>query len=68
MLALAVAAIACQKEETVVPKLELSGPAQELTIPANGGAVNIEFTSNVEWSAAVKSANWCTVSPVSGFS
>ncbi len=68
LMAIAITAIACKKEEAVIPKLELKDPDVALTIPAEGGFATINFNVNVDWTAKLKETaiEWCTVSPASG--
>lgn len=65
-LAIAVAAVACKKEDTVTPEVNVLSDAASLVIEQEGGEVFIDFDSNVAWTAAVKDADWCTISPASG--
>ena len=62
LLMLAIGMIACQKEEI----LELSEPDQKLVLPAEGGSTSMRFTSSTNWTAEIKDADWCTVTPASG--
>ena len=67
MLAIAVAAIACNPEEQVTPEVTVNSDAAALVIEQEGGDVLIDFDANVEWTAAFKeAADWCTLSPASG--
>lgn len=66
-LAIAVAAIACEQEETVTPEVNVLSEAASLVIAQEGGDVLIDFEANVEWTAELKqAADWCTISPKSG--
>ena len=66
-LAIAVAAIACKKEEQVTPEVNVLSDAATLVIEQEGGEVLIDFDANVAWTAAFKeAADWCTLSPASG--
>ena len=68
-IAIAIAAIACNPEEQVVPEVTVHTDEATLVIPTEGGDVQIAFDANVEWTAALKeatAADWCTVTPSSG--
>lgn len=69
ILAVAVVLAACEsKEDPVVP--EITAPLTEYQIPVSGTEeedVFIEFTTNVDWTAAFKeSVDWASFSPQSG--
>ena len=64
----AIAAIACKKEEPVVPEIKVT--TTEFTLPLAGTedmSYKVEFNANVAWTAALKeAADWCTITPTSG--
>ena len=69
MMLLAIAAIACNPEEQIVPEVTVHTDEATLVIPTEGGDVQIAFDANVEWTASLKeatAADWCTISPSSG--
>lgn len=68
-IAIAIAAIACNPEEQIVPEVTVHTDEATLVIPTEGGDVQIAFDANVEWTASLKeatAADWCTISPSSG--
>lgn len=68
-IAIAIAAIACNPEEQIVPEVTVHTDEATLVIPTEGGDVQIAFDANVEWTAALKettAADWCTITPSSG--
>ena len=68
-MAIAIAAIACNPEEQIVPEVTVHTDEATLVIPTEGGDVQIAFDANVEWTAALKeatAADWCTVTPSTG--
>lgn len=64
----AIAAIACKKEEPIVPEIKVT--TTEFTLPLAGTedmSYKVEFNANVAWTAALKEASdWCTITPTSG--
>ena len=68
MVLVAIAAIACNKEEPVVPEIKVT--TTEFTLPLAGTedmSYKVEFNANVAWTAALKeAADWCTITPTSG--
>ena len=68
LLMVALAAMACQKEEPIAPSIELDETKVEYTIPSNGGEQVVEFNTNYAWTAKVKEAEceWLSLSPKSG--
>ena len=68
MVLVAIAAIACDKEEPVVPEIKVT--TTEFTLPLAGTedmSYKVEFNANVAWTAALKeAADWCTITPASG--
>ena len=68
MVLVAIAAIACKKEEPVVPEIKVT--TTEFTLPLAGTedmSYKVEFNANVAWTAALKeAADWCTITPSSG--
>ena len=68
MVLVAIAAIACDKEEPVVPEIKVT--TTEFTLPVAGTedmSYKVEFNANVAWTAALKeAADWCTITPTSG--
>lgn len=68
-IAIAIAAIACNPEEQIVPEVTVHTDEATLVIPTEGGDVQIAFDANVEWTAALKettAADWCTITPSAG--
>ena len=68
-MAIAIAAIACNPEEQIVPEVTVHTDEATLVIPTEGGDVQIAFDANVEWTAALKeatAADWCTITPSTG--
>ena len=68
-IAIAIAAIACNPEEQIVPEVTVHTDEATLVIPTEGGDVQIAFDANVEWTASLKeatAADWCTITPSSG--
>ena len=68
-MAIAIAAIACNPEEQIVPEVTVHTDEATLVIPTEGGDVQIAFDANVEWTASLKeatAADWCTITPSSG--
>lgn len=56
--ALALMAIACQKEEPkVTPSITLSSQ-QEVTIPTDGAIETVSFNANVAWTASIDNSAW----------
>ena len=68
MVLVAIAAIACNKVEPVVPEIKVT--TTEFTLPLAGTedmSYKVEFNANVDWTAALKeAADWCTITPTSG--
>lgn len=64
----ALALVSCKKEETVTP--EIKADKTEYTLPLEGTeetAFYVEFTSNIDWTAALKeTAEWISFSPKKG--
>ena len=68
-IAIAIAAIACNPEEQIVPEVTVHTDEATLVIPTEGGDAQIAFDANVEWTASLKeatAADWCTITPSSG--
>ncbi|MBE6232712.1 MAG: hypothetical protein E7118_08260 [Bacteroidales bacterium] len=68
-MAIAIAAIACNPEEKIVPEVTVNTDEATLVIPTDGGDVQVVFDANVEWTAALKdaaAADWCTITPSNG--
>lgn len=68
-IAIAIAAIACNPEEQIVPEVTVHTDEATLVIPTEGGDVQIAFDANVEWTASLKeatAADWCTITPSAG--
>lgn len=57
LLALAVAAIACQPEKQVTPTITLASNAA-VTIPTDGAIETVSFNSNVVWTASIDNPMW----------
>lgn len=69
MFAIALAFIACNKnvpepEPVFNPELKLD-KTEKITMPAEGGSVNLKVTANISWTATVSNQNVATVSPAS---
>ena len=68
MLMVAVAAIACNPQEDIVPEIKVT--STETTLPLAGTedmSFKIQFNTNVAWTAALKEVSeWCTITPASG--
>ena len=68
MMLVAIAAIACNPEEQIVPEIKVT--TTEFTLPQEGTedmSYKVQFNANVDWTAALKeTAEWCTVTPASG--
>lgn len=68
IMMVAIAAIACKKEDPIVPEIKVS--TTEFTLPLAGTedmSFKVEFNANVDWTAALKeTTEWCTVTPASG--
>ncbi len=65
-VAIAIAAVACKKEEPIVPEVKLTSEAT-VTLPTVDANATVTFTTNVAWKAALKEASdWLAVSPPSG--
>ncbi len=64
----ALALVSCKKEETVTP--EIKANQTEYTLPLGGTEETtfyVEFTTNVDWTAAVKEdVEWISISPKKG--
>lgn len=64
----AIAVIACNPDETVVPGVEVT--STETNIPQEGSedmSFKVNFKATVAWTAALKETqDWCSVSPSSG--
>ena len=68
-LAVVVAAIACNNEEAIVPEVTVKTAEADLVLPQAGDEVWVEFTSNVDWTAALKeaeAADYWAITPKSG--
>ncbi len=67
MLMVAIAAIACEKEDPIVPAIVFDKANQEIFIETEGtDGMELSFNSNVNWTAAIQGADWVVVSPKSG--
>ena len=68
MMLVAIAAIACNKQEEIVPEINVT--TTEFTIPVDGSEeepFRIQFNANVDWTAALKeTSEWCSIAPNSG--
>ena len=68
MMLVAIAAIACNPEEQIVPEIKVT--TTEFTLPQEGTedmSYKVQFNANVDWTAALKETpEWCTVTPASG--
>ena len=68
MMLVAIAAIACNPEEQIVPEIKVT--TTEFTLPLAGTedmSFKVEFNANVDWTAALKEVSeWCTITPASG--
>ena len=64
----AIAAIACKKEDPIVPEIKVT--TTEFTLPLAGTedmSFKVQFNANVDWTAALKeTTEWCTITPASG--
>ena len=64
----AIAAIACKKEDPIVPEIKVT--TTEFTLPLAGTedmSYKVQFNANVDWTAALKeTTEWCTITPASG--
>lgn len=68
-LAVVVAAIACNNEEAIVPEVNVKTAEADLVFPQAGDEIWVEFTSNVDWTAALKeaeAADYWAITPKSG--
>lgn len=68
-LAVVVAAIACNNEEAIVPEVTVKTAEADLVLPQAGDEIWVEFTSNVDWTAALKeaeAADYWAITPKSG--
>ena len=68
MMLVAIAAIACNPEEQIVPEIKVT--TTEFTLPLAGTedmSYKVQFNANVDWTAALKeTTEWCTITPASG--
>ncbi len=65
-IAFAIMAIACKPEEQIVPEVNVLSETS-MTIPTEGGSFNVEFNTNVPWTASFKeSCDWASISPAEG--
>lgn len=69
LMAVAIALVSCKKEEQITP--EIKADKTEIAIPVAGTEdaeedVFITFKTNVDWTAAVKDAEWLTITPAKG--
>lgn len=68
MLMAAIAVIACNPQEEIVPEIKVT--TTDFTLPLAGTedmSFKVQFTTNVAWTAALKEASeWCTITPSSG--
>ncbi|MGM9735015.1 MAG: BACON domain-containing protein [Candidatus Cryptobacteroides sp.] len=68
VIPLAALVLACEKTPEITPEIVCA--TSEVAIPQAGTDVDelfVEFSSNVEWTAAIKETNdWCTVTPQKG--
>lgn len=64
----AIAAIACKKEDPIVPEIKVT--TTDLTLPLAGTedmSYKLQFNANVDWTATLKEVSeWCTITPASG--
>lgn len=60
----AMMALSCTEDKDA-PMITLTSQ-NELTVPAEGGTLNLEFNSNVAWTASVTDKDFVTISPASG--
>lgn len=68
IMLVAIAAIACKKEDPIVPEIKVT--TTDLTLPQGGTedmSYKVQFNANVDWTAALKeTSEWCTITPASG--
>ena len=68
LMAIAIALVSCKKEEQIIP--EIKADKTEVTVPTAGTEdedVFIDFTTNVDWTAALKSEiSWGSITPAKG--
>lgn len=68
MMLVAIAAIACNKQDEIVPEINVT--TTEFTVPVEGSEEEpflVQFNANVAWTAALKEASeWCSIAPNSG--
>lgn len=68
MLMAAIAVIACNPQDEIVPEIKVT--TTDFTLPLAGTedmSFKVQFTTNVAWTAALKEASeWCTITPSSG--
>ena len=68
MALVAIAAIACNPQEEIVPEIKVT--TTEFTLPLAGTedmSFKVQFNANVDWTAALKeTTDWCTITPASG--
>lgn len=68
IMLVAIAAIACKKEDPIVPEIKVT--TTEFTLPLAGTedmSYKVQFNANVDWTAALKeTTEWCTITPASG--
>ncbi len=69
-MAIAIAAIACNKtEESVVPEIKVITDQATLLVPNGEGEVEFVIETNVDWTAEFKDAgyaDWCSFTPAEG--
>ena len=68
--AIAMAAISCAPEEVITPELTVLTDAGDLVMTPAEGKLQIEFTTNVDWTAKVIEPEgtepWCVLTPSKG--
>lgn len=67
--AIAAAAISCAPEVIVTPELTVHTSGDELVITPEEGKLQVEFSTNVDWTARIKETDaepWCVVTPSKG--
>lgn len=67
--AIAMAAVSCAPEVVVTPELTVLTDGDELVIAPGEGVLQVEFSTNVDWTAKIKETDdepWCVVTPSKG--
>lgn len=67
--AIAAAAISCAPEVIVTPELTVHTSGDDLVITPEEGKLQVEFSTNVDWTARIKETDvepWCIVTPSKG--